>query len=223
MDYRWLGSFVLAGLTAGSATAADIPVKGPRIAPPAYYNWSGLYVGGHAGYIWSSSRIEDNGIVVEPHAATNGFVGGALAGVNVQSGNWVYGLEGDFGWSNARGTGTFELPPNRYELEWTSHLRGRLGVTAGPQGQWLFFIAGGAAFTRSTFIDGGTLERTSATYTGGSIGVGADYAFGNQVFGRVEYIYDNFHMGASLNRLNDYTAKLQDSSTVRAAIGFKFN
>jgi outer membrane immunogenic protein len=46
--------FALLGATAtsGAALAADMPVKAPpRILPPPIlvYNWTGCYIGGHAG------------------------------------------------------------------------------------------------------------------------------------------------------------------------------
>src|SRR5262249_50677004 len=175
-------------------------------------------------YLWSSTRVTDNGVVVEPNAATNGFVGGALAGINWQTGNWVLGLEGDGGWSDARGNGigTVAEPPNRYELEWTAHLRGRLGYAPG-QGQLLLFVAGGLAEARFKFIDGETNDRTAKTYTGGSIGGGADYAFSPNVIGRAEYLYDNFSMGSNLVALHDYVAKLKNAQTFRGALSFKFN
>ena len=68
----------------------------------------------------------------ESNAATNGGIGGLLAGVNWQNGAFVYGLEADFGWSNAHGSGIAPPPaappvifvPNQYTINWTTDLRG---------------------------------------------------------------------------------------------------
>ena len=57
----------VAGLSVGLgqiASAADLPVKAPvytvPVAAPAY-NWTGFYVGAHAGYSWSGgSSSYDN-------------------------------------------------------------------------------------------------------------------------------------------------------------------
>ena len=82
-----------------------MPVKAPPPAPaPLPYNWGGLYLGGHFGYLWGRTRVEEEGVVTEPNAATNGVIGGVLAGYNWQAGPWVFGLEGDFGWTYAHGT-----------------------------------------------------------------------------------------------------------------------
>src|SRR5215467_2592256 len=94
----------VAGLTAGlgaAASAADLPAapvyaKAPLV--PAYYNWTGCYVGVHAGGgIIGTSFANQVGT-----ASTDGG-GGALAGgqagCNYQAGQLVFGLEGEGAWS----------------------------------------------------------------------------------------------------------------------------
>jgi outer membrane immunogenic protein len=63
-----------------------MPVKAPRpvAAPPPVYNWTGFYVGGHVGYLWGRTHVEEDGVVTEDGVPTNGVVGGALAGYNWQ-------------------------------------------------------------------------------------------------------------------------------------------
>jgi outer membrane immunogenic protein len=211
----------------GAASAADMPTKAPVYkAPsaPTVYNWQGFYLGLHAGYLWSSTDVFDTGVLIESNAKTNGFVGGLLAGYNWQADNWVFGLEGDFGWSNAHGTGAAVLVANSntYDLEWTGHLRGRIGIVPGSS-PILIFVAGGAAFSRFAFTDGETLEKTATTYTGASIGAGIDYAVTNQILVRAEWLHDFYSMSSNLIVLHDYTAKLKNADTARAALVFKFN
>ncbi|MBI3274940.1 MAG: porin family protein, partial [Methylocystis sp.] len=43
-------------LSAGSALAADLITKGPPVAPPPLFTWTGLYVGVNAGFTWSESQ-----------------------------------------------------------------------------------------------------------------------------------------------------------------------
>src|SRR3954471_15090261 len=45
-----------------SAFAADLPVKAPMVAPVAAYNWTGLYVGGNAGYSWGRATTNQSDI-----------------------------------------------------------------------------------------------------------------------------------------------------------------
>src|SRR5688572_13564445 len=93
-----------AAVFAAPASAADLPRSMPYKAP-AYvtsYNWTGFYIGAHAGYAWGNSdAIDLNG----------GFVGGQL-GYNWQGmGNpWVFGVELDSAWADLGRTGTIFVP-----------------------------------------------------------------------------------------------------------------
>jgi outer membrane immunogenic protein len=208
------------------ASAADMRVKAPVYkAPPqpAVYNWQGFYLGGHIGYIWSRTDVFDTGVLIESGAKTNGWVGGLLAGYNWQANNIVFGLEGDFGWSNAHGHGLAQVVvnPNSYDIDWTGHLRGRIGIVPGSA-PLLVFVAGGAAFSRFVFTDGETGESSATTYTGASLGAGLDFAATNQILLRAEWLHDFYGMSAGAV-IHDYTAKLQNTDTARAAFIFKFN
>ena len=113
---------VAAVALAQAASAADLPVKAPPapiVAAP--YNWSGFYLGGQFGYLWGRTRVEENGVLTEPDAKTNGAIGGLLAGYNWQTGPYVFGLEADASWSNAHGTGVAAVIPNTYDLNWNAH------------------------------------------------------------------------------------------------------
>ena len=77
---------------AGSASAADMPVKAP---PPVVvpYDWSGLYVGFHEGYEWG--RLQDS-YVLFPALSGTSTTRQPIAGFHV-------GLQkqfGGFGWGN---------------------------------------------------------------------------------------------------------------------------
>ena len=162
------------GMKAASATDLPAPVytKAPVKVDPAY-DWSGFYLGVHAGYIWGRSRVFDDGVLTESGAPTDGFVGGLLAGYNRQSGPFVLGLEGDFGWSNAKGSGIISPPPppppppapppappppaplprgpNAYHLMWDSHVVGKVGFTSD---RWLLFATGEFAIAGFNFQEG---------------------------------------------------------------------
>ena len=227
---------VVVGIKAASATDLPAPVytKAPAIVDPAY-NWSGFYLGVHAGYIWGRSRVFDNGVLTESGAPTDGFVGGLLAGYNRQMGPLVLGLEGDFGWSNAQGHGTVVVPPpppppplppgpNAYHLMWDSHFVGKVGFTSD---RWLLFATGGIAIAGFSFQEGvppGTppSNRIPATYVGFSIGGGAEYAFTQHLLGRLQYIYDDFG-GRSYTTADGGTYRVNlTSQTLRGGLSWKF-
>jgi outer membrane immunogenic protein len=206
---------------AGPAFAADIPVKAPP-RPPAVYDWTGFYIGAHAGYLWGRARVVENGVVTDPSAPIRGFIGGGMAGMNWQKDALVWGLEADVGFTNAHGTGTGGAPPpatpNLYDINWTSHLRGRFGLASDNV---LFFIAGGLAIADFKFTqgdDGGVLS--GAKFVGGSIGVGAEYGFTRDITGRVEYLYDYFGSKTYVIGVDTYNVRLT-GGTLRGALTVK--
>jgi outer membrane immunogenic protein len=229
-SFGFAASLVAAAFLAAPAIAADLPLKAPvyKAAPvPLTYNWSGFYAGGHIGYLWGRTRVEEDGELTEPNAKTNGVVGGVLGGYNFQSGSWVFGVEADIGWSNARGTGentpsvvVTELP-NTYKIRWTSHGRGRFGYAVD---RWLWFVAGGVAVADFNFIEGGEItsnQRQGAKFVGGSIGGGLEYAFTDLVRGRLEYLYDDFGHKTYVNADGDSYRVGVKAQTLRGALVIK--
>ena len=97
-------------LAASSAFAADAVVAQDYAPAPAaaVYDWSGPYIGVQLGYGAGEAYFD----VGPGHEGVDldGFVAGAYAGWNFQNGNFVYGLETDFNYSDsvarAASTGT---------------------------------------------------------------------------------------------------------------------
>jgi len=90
----------------GAASAADLPVKAPP--PVLAYSWTGCYVGGHAGGLWARKEwtleAPDPITPLGSHNA-NSWLGGAQAGCDYQfAGRWVIGVQGDYAWTNAKGS-----------------------------------------------------------------------------------------------------------------------
>ena len=251
---KYVVSIALAWGVITTASAADLPVKAlpykAPIAAPAF-NWSGFYAGAHFGYLWGRTHVEEDSELVERNAATNGIVGGVLGGYNWQLGAWVLGLDADIGWSNAKGTGAQVNPPdplvavtqdpNHYDINWTSHVRGRVGYAFDT---WLVYAAGGLALADFTFHPGDIVTTTttfdvlgnpidttasrvarpsaSKTYTGFSIGGGLEHAFNSWLIGRVEYLYDDFgHQDYATSDGDTYRVGLK-AHTVRGALSVKF-
>ncbi len=205
--------FTLSGIVAAHATDDAI----------GSYDWSGGFVGTHSGYLFGSTKVEDNGIVVESHAKTNGFISGVRAGYNWQDDPLVYGLEADFGLGFVKGHGNAlpPEPPNKYKMNWNAHLRGRLGM-APDNSNLLLFVGAGVAFADFEFRDGDTGSTKSSIYIAPSIGVGAEYGFTSNLTGRVEVLYDVFDMGKGLIALDDYKAQFKNAATIRVGLGYKF-
>jgi outer membrane immunogenic protein len=229
-----LSTFAIAAALVGlalPAASADLAVRAPAYKAPAAmaapFSWSGLYAGGHVGYLWGRTKVEENGVVTESSVPTNSVVGGVLVGANWQSGNLVLGAEGDFGWAHAHAKGLTLAPtvtelPNDYLINWTAHARGRLGYAAD---HWLLFVAGGLALADFTFTPGGEIISASifgGKFTGFSIGGGVEYAFNNWLSGRVEYLYDDYG-SKTYNLIGDTYKVSLTGQTVRGALVFRFN
>jgi len=88
-------------------------------------------------------------------------------------------------------------------VDWTSHIRRRLGIAPGTY-PVLLFIAGGAAFSRFDFTSGETGQPMTSTYTGASFGGGMDLAASNQFILRAEWLHDFYNPGGAV--VGDYTA-----------------
>ena len=103
--------FAAAGLLAGAAAAADMPVKVRPVAVESW-NWTGFYGGLHAGFAWgvfrdgdpitcptttctpAASAINDlNRLFGADSLRKSGFEGGGQLGFNYQMGSIVAGVE----------------------------------------------------------------------------------------------------------------------------------
>src|SRR5437868_4494385 len=102
-----LASLAVAALYAAPVLAADRPAPAYKAAPMAapVYSWTGFYIGGNVGGAWSHLTTTDvDAFAALATAGTQtklhktGFTGGGQLGYNVQSANWLFGIEGDIGW-----------------------------------------------------------------------------------------------------------------------------
>src|SRR6476619_4493077 len=102
---------VLAAMTPGSASAADMPVRQrtPVVAAPAVVpEWTGFYVGGNAGgsigvdavsqnAVFTSDALGTNGLLSSSNRyVTTGWVYGGQVGYNWQISRWVLGVDADW-------------------------------------------------------------------------------------------------------------------------------
>ena len=125
---------------------------------------------------------------------TAGSVAPKSAAINQFAGGWVIGIAGDYAWTNASGSNTSLLFPgftNHSEVKSLASVTGRIGYAWD---RFLGYVKGGGAWERDQhdFTDGVFSASVSATRSGWTIGVGAEYAFSNYLTGFVEYNYYDF-------------------------------
>lgn len=199
---------------ATSAMAADAVYD---FAP--VYDWTGAYIGAHVGYGWAD--VDRSSTALANSYNANGFLAGVHFGYNHQIDQFVVGIEGDIEWANLNGDdngvgGTVD----ETDFNWTGSIRARLGYAFD---RLLVYGTGGIAFAG---IDqnnaGGVPASIQKTYTGWTIGAGAEYAFADNLTTRIEYRYsdfgkEDFAPAGLVPFSNDIT-----SHSVRLGISYKF-
>lgn len=194
-----LATVGLAALIAAQpAAAADIPrrmpVKGPVMAAPIIYNWTGFYIGAHLGYGWGDKDWRDPTFFgFNSGHDVDGFLGGLQAGFNWQAGQWVFGIEGDMSWTDMHGSslcGPALAFACTSDVNWLGTLTGRVGYTWD---RTLLYVKGGVAWADDGYTLGGWgASSGDGTRTGWTLGVGLEYAFWNNWSAKVEYNYMDF-------------------------------
>ena len=78
-----------------------MPTKGPAIPIVTAVNWTGFYVGAFGGGVLGTADWNFAGGSASPHVG--GYLWGGDIGYNYQFGQWVLGVEADFGKTNLNG------------------------------------------------------------------------------------------------------------------------
>jgi outer membrane immunogenic protein len=195
----------LAGI--GAASAADMAVKA-RPLPPPVYSWTGCYIGLSAGGkgVGISETVRTVAVGIIPATSADlgrreaeTWIAGGQIGCNYQTGNWVFGVEGDAHaqrWSQSDVSTGLIAPPigagSVFDLhsDWQASARGRIGYAMN---RTLFYGTAGAAWTQLrsnvswiTVIGPPAILATSdtRTLTGVTVGAGVEHA-----------VTDNFTLG----------------------------
>lgn len=187
----WLGCCA-ALACAGTAGAADLPVKAPLLkAPMTSYDWAGFYIGGNYALVAAQSTASTpGGPLGEVDLNARGLSVGIQAGYNwLFSPKFLAGVEVDFGylggqrkftdWNDAAVT-------VGVEPTWYGTLRGRLGYVTGPS---VIYATGGLAFVRLTDTFGTPASTLSTTRTGWTAGAGIETKLSARWSTTTEYLY----------------------------------
>jgi opacity protein-like surface antigen len=154
-------SAVGAMLSFGSALAADMPVKA-LVPAPAFIDWSGVYIGVHAGYGGGMKDFSSQADFV-----ARGFLGGGQIGINKQISSFVFGLELDGSWADIKGSQSISLggPAAGFQANLTAASKidglvtfaGRAGLAAD---RWFVFAKAGIA-SRTKSIPSRSIKASS--------------------------------------------------------------
>jgi outer membrane immunogenic protein len=171
-------------------------------------NWTGFYIGAHIGYgrgdmRWTDAdgegaNVQMNGpetLIVDRDQA-GVFTGGQL-GYNYQLGHFVFGLEGEFSYSevNAHRYTKLDDEANAFDVQndWNATIAGRLGFAWN---RFLIYAKGGATFVpeRYSWRHGDSFDveqvdtfHADETRTAALVGGGIEYMINCNWSAKIEY------------------------------------
>jgi outer membrane immunogenic protein len=213
---------LLAVSMATPSIAADIVAPRPIYKGPAYvapvFTWTGFYVGLNAGYGFGNSAWSGGGLGTG-NFSTNGWLIGGTLGYNLQTGNWVWGVEGDIDWSKNKGThacggGTCETTNT-----WLGTARGRVGYAFD---RFLPYITGGAALGNVQMNPPGAGDDNEMKF-GWTFGGGVEWAFLSSWSAKLEYLYTDLGTAkCNIGACGVGSNVKFNTSVVRAGINYRW-
>jgi opacity protein-like surface antigen len=205
--------YQLSSASAPVFTGRSADVAGAPVVIPAY-NWTGFYLGPQLGVDWGYTNwtAVANGNKTYPRFA--GILPGGQVGYNYQYDKWVFGVEGDAGWTNAHGA---RACPNgfffncEFDVNSLYTVTGRIGYVYPDRVLW--YAKGGLAIadtraqvrcntdSQSTIITGGLLNSacpaagTNRTDIGWTVGGGSELGLTENWSVKAETSYFNLGTG----------------------------
>lgn len=211
-----------------AAQAADLSPRGPvykAVPGPAYspFEWTGFYFGINGGGGFGTSRHNFALTTTGDYRVSGGLIGGTI-GHNWQTGSYVFGAEGDLGWSNIKGSAPCPNPVFTCgsELSWLATGRGRLGFVFD---RWLPYATAGGALgdVKATVTGPVNFPGVTATRLGWTVGGGLEYAAWTYWSLKAEYLYvdlGSFNCGAQCGAAVDNVSF--KTHIIRAGLNYRF-
>lgn len=246
--HHTLGAVAAFAMTAaGAAVAADLPARGPAVAPAPVvmapvFTWTGFYVGVNAGYGGNKFEYPFGGEICfdgcetyggKPTISSGGGLFGGQVGYNWQFANGVVlGVEADYQWSKIEGKVNVNGGIDDFsaaieagsELSNFGTVRARLGY---GWDRTLLYVTGGWAYGRVksggsiTFCDDGDCESGALSKrtsgSGWTIGAGLEYAITNNLSFKTEYLY------VDLGKKTLYSETYGDFATAQLDVDTRFH
>jgi outer membrane immunogenic protein len=218
---------LVATIWAAPSPAADLArpaYKAPLyVAPP--FSWSGFYIGINGGYGWGKADLSNTFGSFTTDTQDGWLLGGTI-GYNLQTGNWVWGVEGDIAYAWLKGNTTNVVGGacaggGGCEVKDTffATARGRVGYAWD---RFLPYVTGGGAFTRLK-ITAPAGDSNTNTNIGWTVGAGVEWAFFEQWSAKAEYLYADLGTATCdvtvCGVSTDYSAKL---NVVRLGVNYRF-
>jgi len=253
---RSAGAIFLLMQLVGPLAAADdtMPTKAPTKAPASSsdYNWTGFYLGGHAGYAWGAS----NWTLSTPGAPDISGSINLMERIDTfnEAGSWFMGFQGGYNYMlpnrvvigaeadlsapsfqtlegiSIGGTSYFTSPvlgPEAYSetMLYFGSVRGRVGYAPG---NWLFYATGGFAWAYDqmtlTQLSTGTTDMPFLWRLGWTAGLGVEIPVAQHWTAKFEYMYSD--LGRKTEALQNVGQNgISDFTlqTLRAGLNYQFD
>jgi outer membrane immunogenic protein len=198
-----------------TAQAADLTYEPAPVveAAPAAFNWTGFYLGVHAGAAIVDADVNFGGTTFSDDST--GFIGGVQAGYNWQIDNIVIGAQTDFAYTSAKLSD--DLINAEAKLEWLGSTTARLGYAFD---NLLVYGKGGVAYGQSKLEAFDVVNfDDSKWHVGWTAGVGAEYAFTQNITGLLEYNYVDL---GSEDYFDNAVSTDLTSHVVKVGVNYKF-
>jgi outer membrane immunogenic protein len=222
--HTFLGCVAISAALIGSAFAADLSRPSSPYGAPTD-PWTGIYIGGNAGYDWSSYSMAlstSDGPVPTPRISGGGFVGGGQFGANKTFGSFLLGVEVDGNVGQVGGSGP--VTSTNASTDWFATARLRAGWLATPA--FLLYATGGGAYgfgAVNTSIAGAPVN-LSVPAIGWAAGGGVEWMVVPHVSVAAEYLhigYDGKGISVVVGNVGGLSLA-SDSDIVRAKLNFHF-
>jgi len=231
-------AFILSA--SGFAFGADMAVRAPTLLPLVpIYNWSGIYVGGNVGGVWSTTDWTFfNGLPngnFEPFSQdASSWIAGGQVGYRYQfTPNWVAGAEVSWSKTDLRDTSLSMLNADRSLQSKITDLLLVTGSVGYAANNWLTYVKGGYANANLDFNTFGTSTGETTTASDGrvggwTVGGGFEYGFNEYISVGVEYDFSRINIGdrnqivtPGFNFPENVSSAHADIQTVMARLNFK--
>jgi outer membrane immunogenic protein len=219
----FLGSVAISAALIGSVFAADLSRPSSLYGAPTD-PWTGIYIGGNAGYDWSSYAMAlstfGGPVPTSPTLSARGFVGGGQVGANKTFGSFLLGVEVD---GNVGQVGT-STPMTSASTDWFATARLRAGWLATPA--FLLYATGGGAYgfgAVNTSIAGAPVN-LSVPAIGWAAGGGVEWMVVPHVSVAAEYLhigYDGKGISVVVGNVGGLSLAA-DADIFRAKLNFHF-
>jgi outer membrane immunogenic protein len=213
--------YLLAALLAGTAGAMATPALAQEQS-----SFSGFRVEGLVGYDRVSSGERNDGVDTSDNEGDESIEGvgyGLGVGFDFDLGGVVAGVEGEYMESSADAESDESIDGfrSRIGVGRDLYVGGRLGFAASPS--TLLYVKAGYTNTgvEAAFDDNVNVLDFEREIDGWRVGAGAEFRFGTNAYGKIEYRYSNY--GDLEFDDTDFERDIDvDRHQVVAGIGFRF-